>query len=168
MSSGLVYLRPMRLAFVRTIGPYEQSIPEAWKTLFAWISKNDLNAPVGRGYGLAHDNPAKVASKHLRYDACVQLTPMFEDRAIRELSVMTLPSGPYLRQRYAGDYQGVCKLVASAHESMEMPSDLRLDVRRPLVTIYLDDPARLADGDLRADVCLPVAVASGRDKASAA
>ncbi|MFN0220079.1 MAG: GyrI-like domain-containing protein [Hyphomicrobium sp.] len=168
MKSGMVYLRPARMVYVRIMGPYEQSIPEAWEKLFAWVAKNDLNSPVGRGYGLSHDNPSNTSVEKLRYDACLQLTPLYEERAQRELSVMTLPSGPYLRHKYTGGYEGIYGMVSGAHDAIEVPPELKHDARRPVVTIYLDDPARAVDGDLRAEICLPVSVASARDRANAA
>lgn len=168
MKSGLVYLRPQRIAYIREAGPYETSIPQAWDKMFRWLSKNSLNSPLGRGYGLAHDDPAKVAAELCRYDACVQLTPLFEERAMRELSVMMLPGGPYLRSRYVGDYAGVCKLIGVARAPADLPDDLQADARRPLVTIYLDDPAHPPSDGLRADICVPVSAASSRDRVRAA
>jgi AraC family transcriptional regulator len=168
MKNGLVYLRPQRIVFIRETGPYDRSIPVAWEKMFRWLSKNQLSSPVGRGYGLACDDPAVVAAAQCRYDACVQLTPLFEERALRELAVKTLPGGPYLRSRFVGDYADVSKLVGSARSSAELPEDLRADVRRPLVTIYLDDPSQPPAGGLRADICVPISAASGRDSARAA
>lgn len=169
MKNGLVYLRPARLTYVRVIGPYETSIPEAWQQMFDWIDKNGLNSPVGRGYGLARDNPQRVGAEHCRYDACIQVTPMFEDRAARELGLITLPAGPYTRLRKAGAYEQIRSVVADIHNHFEPPAELRLDDRRPIVTIYLEDPRRSATKDLRADVCVPVtANRSIRDAAQAA
>ena len=48
MKSGLVYLRPTRLAYVRMTGPYQSSIPQAWDQLLSWIDKNGLSSPLGR------------------------------------------------------------------------------------------------------------------------
>ncbi len=160
MKHGLVYLRPASMVSVRATGPYEQSIPEAWEKMFSWLAKNRLSAPVGRGYGLAHDHFANVAPTMRRYDACIQVTPLHEARAMRELSVLTLPGGPYLRRRLVGDYQHVCGLIASGSGAVELPNDLRIDQRRPIVTIYLDDPSSTAPSQLRADVCWPISTVS--------
>jgi AraC family transcriptional regulator len=169
MKNGLVYLRPTRLAYVRVTGAYERSIPEAWERLLTWVEKNGLNSPVGRGYGLTRDNPARVGAENCRYDACVQVSPMFEERAMRELGVFTLPPGPYTRMRQAGGYEPIRAMMPTLHSSFEAPPELRLDDRRPIVTIYLDDPRRYHDSDLRADVCVPVAaVRAVRDPAQAA
>ena len=99
MIGGLVYLRPARMVFVRATGPYETSIPHAWEKMFAWLEKSGIDNPVGRGFGLARDNPATVGPQNCRYDACVEVKPQYEERAGRELGLMTLPGGSYLSNR---------------------------------------------------------------------
>jgi AraC family transcriptional regulator len=157
MKSGLVYLRPMRLAYVRVTGPYETSIPQAWEKLLTWVDRNGLNSPVSHGYGLARDNPLRVGPDKCRYDACVQVSPMIEERAMRELGVFTLPAGPYTRMRQTGGYEPIRAMMPKLHAEFHAPPELRLDDKRPIVTIYLDDPRRFDASDLRADICFPVA-----------
>ena len=169
MKSALVYLRPSRMTYIRVTGPYETSIPQAWDRMLEWVDKHGLSSPVGRGYGLARDNPERVGAQHCRYDACIQVTPMFEERASRELGLITLPAGPYTRMRQAGGYEKIRYVVASLHAEFMSPPDLRLDDRRPIVTIYMDDPRRFDPIELRADVCVPVSAArAARDPAQAA
>ncbi len=162
MKNGLVYLRPARLAYVRVNGPYATSVPVAWERMLAWVDKNGFKPQGERGYGLAHDNPALVAPEKCRFDACIQLQPEFEDRAARELGVLTLPAGPYTRDRRAGGYGRLRHELASLYSSQGLSSGLQLDARRPIVTIYLDDPRRLSVRDLRADICVPVTANSAR------
>jgi AraC family transcriptional regulator len=169
MKSGLVYLRPTRLAYVRVTGPYETSIPEAWSRLLEWTEKNGFSSPVGHGFGLARDNPARVGADKCRYDACVQVTPLSEERAMRELGVITLPPGSYTRVRHAGGYEPIRSLIPGLYNNFDAPSDLKLDDKRPIVTIYLDDPRRFDANDLRADICVPVtAIRLSRNTAEAA
>lgn len=164
MSRGMVYLRPFRVVYVRETGPYASSIQSAWERMLHWLDVNGLHSPVGRGFGLARDNPATVGPDRCRYDACVELDPIFEGRAARELALQTLPGGPYLRQRKTGDYARLTGILANLHETFEAPEGLRLDDRRPLVTMYLDDPRRFAPDDLRADLCIPIATKAGRTR----
>ncbi len=162
MKNALVYLRPARLAFVRVNGPYAMSVPLAWEKMLAWVDKNGFKPQGERGYGLAHDNPSLVAPEKCRFDACIQLQPEFEDRASRELGLLTLPAGPYTRDRRAGSYGKLRHELASLYSIQGLSSGLQLDGRRPIVTIYLDDPRRMAARDLRADVCVPVVANSAR------
>jgi len=162
MRSGLVYLRPWRLAYVRQVGPYETTIPEAWDMMLGWLEKNGFSSPIGRGFGLMRDSAKVVGADNCRYDACVDLNPLFEERAIRELGAQTLPGGSYLRMRNVGSYGDLCTSLMALHDSFQAPSGLQLDERRPLVTIYLDDPRHFGAEDLRADVCVPVSARVGR------
>lgn len=166
MKNGLVYLRPSRLAYVRQTGPYETSIQAAWDAMFAWLAKHGLREPVGRGYGLMRDCPTITAPAKCRYDACIDLNPLFEERAIRELGAQTLPGGSYLRVRNVGSYIALQSQLPTLHGSFAAPPGLKLDERRPVVTIYLDDPSRLEETNLRADVCVPVSVRAARTEAS--
>lgn len=165
-SRGFVYLRPSRLVYVRVCGPYRDSIPAAWDRMFNWLDNNGLRSPVGRGYGLVRDNPNVVAPEACRYDACVDVDPFFEERAARELGIQTLPGGPYVRSRKKGDYADVTRLMLKTHATFQASPGLKLDDRRPIVAIYLDDPRRIDLDDLRTDVCVPVStkVARARDE----
>lgn len=166
MKSGLVYLRPWRLAYVRQVGPYETTIPAAWDLMLGWLEKKGFTSPMGRGFGLMRDCAKVVGPQKCRYDACVDLDPLFEERAVRELGVLTLPGGSYLRTRTVGSYDDLRKSLSMLHDTFEAPSGLYLDERRPLVTIYLDDPRQFSANDLRSDVCVPVNVRMGRQDAS--
>ncbi|MEQ1671950.1 MAG: GyrI-like domain-containing protein, partial [Hyphomicrobium sp.] len=115
MKSGLVYLRTQRMTYMRVTGPYETSIPEAWSRMLEWVDRHGLSSPVGRGYGLARDNPAIVGPDRCRYDACIQVSPLFEDRAARELGLVTLPAGPYTRLRHAGGYEPIRSLIGTLY-----------------------------------------------------
>lgn len=169
MSSGLVYLRPTRLVYLRLVGPYSSTIPEAWSKLFEWHSKCAPGAPIGLGYGLARDNPSRVGADNCRYDACIEATPLIEERALRELGLVTLPGGSYSRTRYVTSYENLRLGLADMHKNFAPARDLKLDDRRPIVKIYLDDPRRADDAKLRADVCVPVAAArASRDGAAEA
>ena len=162
MKTGLVYLRPSRLAYVRQMGAYEQSIPAAWDRLLAWLDKHGVADKTSRGFGLMRDCPTLVAPEKCRYDACVDLDPMFEERVLHELAAQTLPGGSYLRFRKTGSYEALGAALPKLHETFESPPGLRLDERRPLVTIYLDSPRRWTENGMRADVCMPVSVRSDR------
>lgn len=161
MKNGLVYLRPSRLTYVRHTGPYTQTIPAAWTEMMAWLAKTGLHN-AGRVYGLLRDCPSKIAAENCRFDACIELDPLFEERAIRELGAQTLPGGSYLRVRNTGTYAELKTRLAEFHKSFDLPEGLKLDERRPLVAIFLDNPLRADDAAMRAEICLPVGVSSGR------
>ncbi|MGL4398078.1 MAG: AraC family transcriptional regulator [Hyphomicrobium sp.] len=165
MSNGLVYLRPMRMAYVRAIGPYETTVPAAWQKLVSWIEANGLSAPIGSGFGVARDNPLNVAPDACRYDACVELNPLFEERAIRELGALTLPGGPYVRLRKRGPFVAIHSDIVSIYDAFAAPSGLKLDDKRPVVTVFLQGPRNFGDDMLKTDICVPVMAQSSRPSA---
>ena len=166
MNNAMVYLRPTRITYVRVTGPYETSIPQAWETMMSWINRHGLSSPVGRGFGLARDNPKIVGADKCRYDACIELKPLFEERAIRELGGLMLPGGSYCRLRRVGDYSALRSEISNLHENFQAPAGLQLDDKRPIVTIYLEDPSRTSIENLRADHCVPVTASSARNRAA--
>ncbi len=154
--SVLLYLRPARLVYVRETGPYERTIPRAWDRLLGWLDDRGLYKTLGRGYGLARDNPADVGSAHCRYDACIEISAEFEDRAIRDLGLATLPGGAYACRRFSGSYDRIRSVVSNVYAEFQPLPGLGTDEGRPVVTIYVDNPNYYKESDLRADVCMPV------------
>lgn len=168
MKSGLLYLRPTKIAYVRVNGHYQSSIPAAWEKIFAWLEKIGCSSSMGRGYGLTRDNPATVKPENCRYDACIEMEPYFEERAIRELGAQMLPGGSYVRNRRIGSYEGIIGEMPTLHQAFMPGLGLMVDERRPIVTVYLDDPMRLAVDNLRADICMPVKTKAARNAQEAA
>jgi AraC family transcriptional regulator len=152
------------MVYVRATGPYETSIPQAWEKMFAWLDRAGLTSTNGRGHGLARDNPATTKAEECRYDACIEVKPYFEERALRELGLLMLPGGSYLRQRTAGDYSKMREIVPNLYRTFQAPAGLRFDDKRPLVMIYLDDPRRFDVEELRSDICIPVSAKSVKSR----
>lgn len=157
----LVYLRPTRLVYVRGIGTYESTIPAVWNRLVAWLDAHGLKNQVGRSYGLAHDDPARAGGENCRYDACVAPPTTMEPSTLSEIGLTMLPGGPYACQRVEGDFDDLRGMIATAHSNAVPFEGLTIDPARPVVSIYMDTPARSRGGDLRADICLPVMAMDG-------
>ena len=154
--SVLMYLRPVRLVYVRVTGAYEHTIPRAWKQLVSWYNDNGLAPPSGRGYGLARDNPADVGRQNCRYDACLTITPELEKRAFADLSIATLPGGAYACRRLPGGHGHLRSIVASVYAGFEPLPGLELDQIRPVVSVYADNEPGSVEADRRVDVCVPI------------
>ena len=156
MKSNLVYLRPLRVAYVRSVGPYSQSSEDAWSRLFEWLNQNGLSTIPGCGYGLMLDSPSVTPEAECRYDACIEMSTLPENRAEGSLQVRKLPGGAYLRERHIGCYNRMRDSALKARENWAHSSGLSLDDKRPIVQIFLDDPRRSDAKELRSDVCVPV------------
>lgn len=156
MKSNLVYLRPLRVAYMRSTGDYAHSSGEAWERMFHWLAHNGLNTYPGCGYGLYLDDPATVAGPDCRYEACIEMSTLPEHRAQGSLQVRKLPGGAYVRERYIGCYSTMGEKALKVRRGWSSTGGLALDERRPVVQIFLDDPRRNVAAELRSDVCMPV------------
>lgn len=158
MSTGFVYLRPLNVVFARATGPYANSSHEAWGRMFDWLDRHALRRDVSQGFGLLLDNPAQVPSGRCRYDACVELMLGCEGLVPEDFSVQRLPGGAYVRTRHTGSYKGLRDAFARLRDEWAPEHGTALDPRRPLIEIYLDDPARVPEAKRRVDICIPVSV----------
>lgn len=157
MRVGLVYLRPKQVVFIRTTGPYRSSSLLAWAAMADWLDRHGLRAHMPCGYGLAQDDPQTVAAELCRYDACIELPAGVQIPRDDGLPIQTLPGGAFARVRHVGPYRSVRTSITRVRDDwMPLQSGLLHDRRRPLLTIYLDDPRTKDLAKLRCDVCLPV------------
>ena len=89
MEVRLEQRKPVRVAFVRHVGPYEEC-DAAWEKLSkfaaeqAWSPSNILRI------GIGHDNPEITPADKLRYDACLTVDDRFQ--ATGEIGVPELDS----------------------------------------------------------------------------
>lgn len=163
--AGLVYLKPVPVVFFRAQGPYASSVGEAWARMFDWLDANGIRNATRVGYGLARDNPREVGHDKCRYDACVEVPSELDSKALEQVMTQRLSGGAYARQRHTGDYEKIREAIATIRDTWVSSSGLVIDSRRPLVTIYLRDPAFTTPENLKADICVPVAVSVGRSAA---
>lgn len=154
----LGYLRPLSLAYVRVVGPYQSSAFEAWQILFDWLASEKLTLSPGQfGYGLSHDDPAKVPADRCRYDACIELPKSWETVALGKLAIQRTQGGAHLCGGHQGSYKDIGTTFADMRHSLAAEHDLHLDRARPLVVTFLDDPRRIPEPSRRATLSVPVA-----------
>ncbi|MEO1584240.1 MAG: GyrI-like domain-containing protein [Planctomycetota bacterium] len=116
------------LVGLRHIGPYHR-VGIAWGQLMLWAATHRQLSRDARHIGIAHDDPAEVSPRKLRYDACI--TPRRPFKTGKRISRIEYPSvecavadhvGPYdtLPETYEHLY-GVW-LPASGYEPADEPS----------------------------------------------
>ncbi|MEN1706346.1 MAG: AraC family transcriptional regulator [Planctomycetota bacterium] len=118
----------MTLAGLRHTGPYHR-VGVAWCQLMLWATAHRQLSRDSRHIGIAHDDPAEVSPRKLRYDACI--TPRRPFKPGKRISRIEYPAvecavadhaGPYdtLPETYEHIY-GVW-LPASGYEPADEPS----------------------------------------------
>lgn len=156
MSSGLVYLRPVFVMFVRAHGAYGESATNAWQKMFKWIDENNQRHVVQAGYGLLHDNPKVISLDECRYDACIEVPDGFQNKIPETFAVQRLPGGAFARRKHQGTAKEIAVTISDLRDRQVKDSGLSFDPRRPVLEIYHDDPDKVPDGKRKIDVCLPV------------
>ena len=157
MRVSLFYLKPRRVAFIRACGPYALSSQKAWTEMFAWLTRNEVDIGGGFGYGLALDHADPVPPEKRRYDACIELPDAFVPAKNDGLALQKLPGGAFARVRNVGHYEQVGGFISKVRDQWLLSQDtLVVDNRRPLLVIYLDNPATQKGDKSRCDVCIPV------------
>jgi DNA gyrase inhibitor GyrI len=68
------YLPKLRVAFLTSVGPFDQAVPRGLENLFAWVAANQVQ-PVGAPLSLFPDDPSEVPAEKLRSEVCIPVGP---------------------------------------------------------------------------------------------
>ncbi|MBO9646895.1 MAG: AraC family transcriptional regulator [Variovorax sp.] len=149
-------LAPVRVAYMRHVGPYGSAgIAQLWQRFAAWCGEHGLMEPRRVMYGMSHDNPDVTPPEKCRYDACIQVGDDFSPQG--EVGVQTLRGGRFACARFAGtsaDIHGVwvqlCDwLPDSGHQADDAPP----------VEVYGKDFAMdEKSGAFNCELCMPIRV----------
>ena len=120
-------LQPLRVAYVRHIGPYDQ-VGAAWSKLMMWAGPKRLLGPNMVRLGIPHDDPEITPPERLRYDAALAVPDSATgsgEVAIQEVAggeyAVAIHRGPY--DRMGQTYAALCGqwLPASGREARDAP-----------------------------------------------
>lgn len=156
MRIRFVYLRPTPVLHYRAIGPYDRSVKDAWGTMLGWLDAGDLRKFGPRAYGIIHDCSRSTDAATLRYDACVELVPGL--RADPELGIRrrVTPGGAYAQGFLKGCYGQISDGFRYMCSQWAEAEQLRVDASRPLMEIYLNDPAKTPKSEWLTQLCVPI------------
>lgn len=100
----LVQLSPIRVAYLRHVGPY-QECGRIFAKLMTWAGPKGLIRPGRRIIGASWDDPSIVPASQLRYDCCIEVDDSF--KSIDSVLIQTLAGGEYAQYRHIGPYSGL-------------------------------------------------------------
>ena len=153
MHVDIVQLPPVRVAYLRYIGPYGESLGTFWReTFFPWAAAHDLTAQTV--YGVGHDNPDVTPPEKCRYDACSEVPDDFV--ASGAAGMMTLPGGKYALAGFRGTGATIGDAWVEMFRGWLPGSGYQCDARPcferyPVGARY--DPAT---GEFDCELCIPV------------
>jgi DNA gyrase inhibitor GyrI len=85
-------IKPMRVAYLRHIGPYEET-RETWNDLTARLSAEKQVRKSSVFIGIGHDDPNVTPPAKLRYDACVTVGEEYQPK--KPVALQTIVGGDY-------------------------------------------------------------------------
>jgi AraC family transcriptional regulator len=145
-------LEPLRVAFVRHVGPYNQ-VGAAWEKLCMRLGREGLLGAGAKFIGVCYDDPEVTAPEKIRYDACITVDEDFI--AEGEVGVQTLAGGDYAVVTHAGPYDTVGRTYAQLFGRW-LPRSGRELRSQPSLEFYLNDPESTDPEDLLTDIYAPL------------
>ena len=140
MDVKLTKLEPMRVAFMRHVGPYTE-VGETWGQLAAWAGPRGLFGPQTRCVGLCHDDPEVTPPEKIRYDACLTAGPQVQPEG--EIGVQETPGGEYAMAVHHGPYENLAATYATICGQW-LPQQGREPKSGPCLEFYLNSPQETA------------------------
>lgn len=141
-------IEPIRVAFVRHVGPYNE-VGEAWEKLCTHLGAAGLLAGETRFIGVCYDNPEVTPPEKIRYDACVSVDDDFA--AEGDIGVQTLAGGEYAVTAHIGPYDQLGKTYAKLFGQW-LPQSGRDPRPVPSLEFYLNNPESTDPEDLLTDI----------------
>jgi len=147
-------LAPVRVAYMRHVGPYGSSgIAQLWQRFAGWCGEHGLMEPRRMMYGISHDNPDVTPPEKCRYDACIEVGGDFKPQG--EVGVQTLRGGRFACARFSGTsaeihgaWMQLCDwLPDSGHQADDAP---------PIEVYGKDFAMDEKTGAFNCELCMPI------------
>lgn len=146
-------LAPMKLIFLRHVGPYSQVGP-TWGRLMSWAGPRGLLGPHMKRMGIVHDDPGVTPEDKIRYDAAIAV-----DRPVKaegDVGVMDLPGGKYAVFTHKGPYDNFGRTYEQIYGGWLPRSGYQLR-DTPAFKQYMNSPQNTRPEDLLTLICVPLA-----------
>ena len=143
---------PLRVAFLRHVGPYSH-VGATWDKLLPILGKEGLLGGSPMFIGVCHDDPEVTAPARLRYDACVTVDQDF--RGEGEAGIQTIAGGEYAVTTHQGPYNKMGDTYAALFGQW-LPRSGRELSSTPCFEVYLNSPESTAPEDLLTDIYAPL------------
>lgn len=150
----LVDRTPVRVAYLRHVGPYGAAVGEFFAQRFwPFVATHGLEA--GAVYGISHDNPEVTAPERCRFDACVEVDAGWQP--VGEAQVTEIPGGRYASLHFHGTSDAIGEAWATLLRDWLPSSGYQID-GRPTFELYPPGGSfEPATGRFSCDILIPVA-----------
>jgi AraC family transcriptional regulator len=152
MDVSIKPLAPLRVAFMRHVGPYS-TVGETWDRFLPVLGKDGRLDGECMILGICHDDPEVTPSEKIRYDACVSVDGSFMPDG--DIGVQVIPGGDYAMTTHFGPYEKVGETYARLFGQW-LPRSGRELRGTPCFEVYLNDPHSTEPEDLLTDIYVPL------------
>ena len=155
----LEHVRPIIVAFVRHVGPYDNLLDTdspmslLWDELFEWGNANKLINADSLLIGIPQDDPSITPPEKQRFDVCVQI-PEFRNPS-GHIGCQTISAGIFGVSRHYGSFDNLAEAYMHIYDSLVTTGKYNLRTQTPF-EVYSYSQVK---GDIRihfTDVYLPV------------
>jgi len=144
---------PLRVAFMRHLGPYS-TVGAVWDRFLPVLGKEGVLGGDSMLLGICHDDPETTPPEKLRYDACVTVEESFVPDG--EIGVQIIAGGEYAMTTHFGPYDKLGETYSQLLGQW-LPRSGRELRAAPCFEVYLNDPEGTAPEDLLTDIYAPLA-----------
>jgi AraC family transcriptional regulator len=152
MNVRIKSIEPMRVAFLRHIGPYDE-VDQTWKDLVAHLARDGRIGADSVFIGIPHDDPDVIPRKKLRYDACVTVDERYVGTGA--IKVQIIPGGDYAVTTHCGPPAKIGEAYAKLFGQW-LPRSGRELRSSPSFIIALNNPQNVEPPNLLTDIYLPL------------
>ncbi len=144
---------PVRVAYLRHVGPYGAAVHAFWKREFIpFLAQHQLfGRPI---YGVSHDDPLIAPADKLRYDACAEVDADFTPPG--GVLITTIPGGRYATTPFHGTSAAIGEAWTSLMRDWLPSSGYQLDGRPTFEHYPPNAPYDEAAGTFGCDLVLPL------------
>jgi AraC family transcriptional regulator len=145
-------MKPMHVAFMRHIGPYDE-VGKVWDQLLTVMGKDGYLGGNPMMLGICHDDPEVTPQAMIRYDACLAVDEEFVPSG--EIGVQTVAGGEYAVTTHAGAYNQLGKTYAE-FLGQWLPRSGRELANTPCFEVYVTDPGSTPPEESLTDIYAPL------------
>jgi len=131
----LEHVRPIIVAFVRHIGPYDKLLdPDSpmsllWDELFEWGNANKLINADSLLIGIPQDDPSITSPQKQRFDICVQIPECRNPSG--HIGCQTISAGMFGVSRHYGSFHNLAEAYLHIYDSLVTPGKYNLRTQTP-------------------------------------
>lgn len=152
MKVNIERIEPMRVVFMRHVGPYDQ-VGNVWQKLYSWAAKRNLLGPNTSAIGVSYDDPDITPPERIRCDACLSVNASVEPEG--EVAIQLIGGGEYATTTHVGPYDKLSDTYARLCGQW-LPASGREIKSEPALEFFRNSPADTKPEELITDIYIPL------------